>query len=67
MALWAQVAKRVDVDAWQARALEARVMFQPARLFTLDGASRPYARFGYSLLNEAEIPIAVERLSRVVG
>jgi GntR family transcriptional regulator/MocR family aminotransferase len=66
MALWARVAPGIDVDAWQSRALAGRVMFQSGKSFTLDGSSRPCARFGYSLMNEGEIQTAVDRLVRAL-
>jgi GntR family transcriptional regulator/MocR family aminotransferase len=62
LALWARVAKGVDVDAWAARAEAQRVVFQPGRLFAFDRKRTQAARFGFARLDEKEMVEAVKRL-----
>jgi GntR family transcriptional regulator / MocR family aminotransferase len=67
LALWARVAKSVDVDAWAARAEQGGVMFQPGRLFAFDGKRMQAARFGFARLDEKELVEAVKRLEAALG
>ncbi|HEY2409225.1 MAG TPA: PLP-dependent aminotransferase family protein [Polyangiaceae bacterium] len=62
LALWARAAPDLDVETWQARAAERGVHFQIGRQFSLTGRALPYARFGYALLDERELALAVRRL-----
>jgi GntR family transcriptional regulator/MocR family aminotransferase len=62
MALWTQVTRAVDVDAWADRALLRDVVFLPGQRFTFDGRKIPYARFGFAALSERELAEAVRRL-----
>lgn len=64
--LWARVDASVDVEAWNARALGAKVAFQTARAFTFDGRAKPFARFGFAQLEPREIETAVDRLARTI-
>ena len=64
--LWARVDPSIDVEAWHARALAAKVAFQTARAFTFDGRAKPFARFGFAQLEPREIETAVERLARAI-
>jgi GntR family transcriptional regulator/MocR family aminotransferase len=66
MALWTQVARDVDVDAWADRALERDVVFLPGQRFTFDGRRIPHARFGFAALTERELAEAVRRLVRAL-
>ncbi len=61
-ALWAKVSPRVDVEQWAMRALAKKVQFRTARHFANDDTSRPFARFGFTQLDENQIAEAVERL-----
>ena len=61
-ALWAKVAPRVDVEQWAVRALAQKVQFRTARHFANDNTSRPFARFGFTQLDEEQIVEAVDRL-----
>jgi GntR family transcriptional regulator/MocR family aminotransferase len=63
MALWAQVAEGIDVDAWSARALEKGVGFYPGRRFAFDGRRRPFTRLGFAALDEKELGEAVRRMA----
>jgi GntR family transcriptional regulator/MocR family aminotransferase len=62
MALWVDVARGLDVDAWAARCLRAGVHFLTARAFAFDGRPRPAARLGYAYLTEPELREAVARM-----
>jgi GntR family transcriptional regulator/MocR family aminotransferase len=67
MALWTRVAPGIDVDRWAAEAERAGVVFMPGRLFTIDGARIPHARFGFAALDDAERHDAVRRLGRALS
>jgi GntR family transcriptional regulator/MocR family aminotransferase len=64
MALWVRV-KGPDVAArWEQRALAEGVSFAAGQRFTFDGRSIPFARFGFAMVDEAEITEAVRRLEK---
>jgi GntR family transcriptional regulator/MocR family aminotransferase len=63
MALWAQVAPAIDVDAWAARGHEHGVVVYPGRRFALDGRPRPAFRLCFAALDERELREAVRRLA----
>jgi GntR family transcriptional regulator / MocR family aminotransferase len=63
MALWA-AAPGIDVDAWQARALQAGLLFQTGRAFSFDGRSTPHVRLGFAIADERELGEAVDILAR---
>ncbi len=63
MALWARVSPSVDVDAWAERSRAAGVAFYPARRFSFDRKSRPFARLGFAALTEPELREAVKRMA----
>jgi GntR family transcriptional regulator/MocR family aminotransferase len=66
IALWARVASGIDVDAWAARAAAGGIFFQTGRWFAFDRRPRPFARLGFASLNEAELRVAVDRLTRAL-
>jgi len=63
LALWADVAPGIDVDAWQRQSGEQGVYFQIGRQFTLDGSPCQSVRFGFALLDEQESATALSRLA----
>jgi GntR family transcriptional regulator/MocR family aminotransferase len=63
MALWAQAAADIDVDAWAARALGRGVLFNSAARFAFDGRPRPALRLGFAALSEAELDEGVRRIA----
>jgi GntR family transcriptional regulator/MocR family aminotransferase len=63
MALWAEVAGGIDVDAWALRARQRGLIVHPGRHFAFDEKSRPALRLGFAALDEREIEIAVTRLA----
>jgi GntR family transcriptional regulator/MocR family aminotransferase len=65
--LWAQAAPGVDVERWASASLRRGVAFLTARSFTFDGRPRPFLRLGYACLDEAELRVAVERMSKAIG
>jgi GntR family transcriptional regulator/MocR family aminotransferase len=60
MALWAEV--DADVEGWSLRARDKGVWFFPAKRFSFDGKSRPFARLGFAALTESELREAVRRM-----
>ncbi len=66
VALWARVAKDIDVDRWAARSLAAQVGFKPGSQFAFDRKPRPNARLSFATLNEAELDQAVRRMASVL-
>jgi GntR family transcriptional regulator/MocR family aminotransferase len=55
LALWARVARGIDVEAWRARCATRDVHFQIGRQFTFDGAPAPFVRFGYASLDKQSL------------
>jgi GntR family transcriptional regulator/MocR family aminotransferase len=66
MALWANVAPGVDVEAWARRARGRGLALATGRNFTSDLSPIPYLRLGFSSLREDEIREAVRRMSTTV-
>jgi GntR family transcriptional regulator/MocR family aminotransferase len=66
MALWADVAPGIDVDAWQRRSMEEGVFFQIGRQFTHDGSPCQSVRFGFALHDERESELALRRIAGTV-
>jgi GntR family transcriptional regulator/MocR family aminotransferase len=62
MAIWARVARTVDVEAWLARAIEHRLTFRTGSVFYLDGKPVPFVRLGFCRLDEGEQEDAVGRM-----
>lgn len=62
-ALWASVAKEVDVEQWAARAMTHKVQFRTGKHFAHDRMPRPFARFGFTQLDETQLVEAVDRLA----
>jgi GntR family transcriptional regulator/MocR family aminotransferase len=67
LALWAAVDPTVNLDRWQERAMEKGVHFQIGRQFTFDGSKPQFARFGYAMVDERELALAVRRMSQAMG
>jgi GntR family transcriptional regulator/MocR family aminotransferase len=66
LALWAAVDPDVDLARWQERAVEKGVHFQIGRQFTFDGSSAQFARFGYAVVDDKELSLAVRRLTQAL-
>ncbi|MFO0667606.1 MAG: PLP-dependent aminotransferase family protein [Polyangiaceae bacterium] len=66
MALWAEVRKGIDVEAWLERAFAAGVAIRPARHFAFDGRPRPFLRLGFAYLTEEEMREGLETLRRTL-
>jgi GntR family transcriptional regulator / MocR family aminotransferase len=66
MALWAQVAPDVDVEAWSARALDRGVAFRGGRFYDFDGAALQATRLGFTPLDERELDEAVKRMAEAL-
>lgn len=62
MALWAEAAPDIDVEAWAKRAEAAGVVFQTEQQFRWDGQPGSHLRLGYAALSEPELARAVRRL-----
>ncbi len=54
MALWAKVAKRVDVDAWCAEARRCGVTLYSARRYAFRAKQPRHVRIGYATVNDEE-------------
>ena len=67
MALWAQAADGIDVEAWAARALKRGVLFNSAARFAFDGKPRPALRLGFAALSEAELDEGVRRIAAALA
>jgi GntR family transcriptional regulator / MocR family aminotransferase len=63
MALWANAAPDIDVEAWAQRAETNGVVFQTEKLFRWDGHAGSHLRLGYAALTELELARAVRRLA----
>lgn len=63
-ALWARVARGLDVDAWAARAAEEGLVVQTGRMLSFDGRARPHLRLGFAQHDPREAEEAVKRLAR---
>jgi GntR family transcriptional regulator/MocR family aminotransferase len=63
LALWARVARGIDVDRWAERSLARGVGFQHGRLFAFDRKKTQTARFGFASLDEKELGEAIRRLA----
>jgi len=64
LALWAQAAKGIDVDAWQTRAIARGVFFQTGRSFYFDESRSPHLRLGFAALDERELDAAVRAMTK---
>ncbi|WP_308197956.1 MocR-like pyridoxine biosynthesis transcription factor PdxR [Anaeromyxobacter oryzisoli] len=67
MALWCEVDRGVDPEAWAAAALARGVAIQPGRVFAADGRPRPNVRLGFGRHDEQELAEAVRRLESAFG
>lgn len=63
MALWADVAPDIDLEAWQRRSLSRGAYFLIGRQFAIDGAPVQSVRLGFALHDEAESATALRRLA----
>ncbi|HET8931969.1 MAG TPA: aminotransferase class I/II-fold pyridoxal phosphate-dependent enzyme [Polyangiales bacterium] len=66
MALWAEAAPDIDVEAWAKRAEAGGVVFQTEQQFRWDGQPGSHLRLGYAALSEAELARAVRRLQEAM-
>jgi GntR family transcriptional regulator/MocR family aminotransferase len=66
MALWAEAAPDIDVEAWAKRAEAAGVVFQSEQQFRWDGQPGSHLRLGYAALSEPELVRAVRRLKEAM-
>ena len=64
--LWARVAPDIRLERWGQRALDRGVAVAFASTFAHDHAPRPFVRFGFAHLDEAELADAVKRLRRAL-
>ncbi|HEX2675222.1 MAG TPA: PLP-dependent aminotransferase family protein, partial [Polyangiales bacterium] len=62
MALWVRADRKLDIDAWHAECARRGVLFQLGKPFRFDKRDTPHGRFGYGILSDREIPVAVARL-----
>ncbi|HSU41670.1 MAG TPA: PLP-dependent aminotransferase family protein [Polyangiaceae bacterium] len=67
MAIWADVAPELDVEAWQECARQRGVYFQIGRQFALDGAPIQSVRFGFAFLDEKESATGIRRLGEAAS
>jgi GntR family transcriptional regulator/MocR family aminotransferase len=67
LALWAAVDPSVNLVRWQERGRQKGVYFQIGRQFTFDGTSPQFVRFGYAMVDERELALAIRRLSQALG
>jgi GntR family transcriptional regulator/MocR family aminotransferase len=66
IAVWAQAADGIDVDAWGERVARQGVAMLTAKYYAFDGRSRPFIRLGFASLTEEEMSEALARLRRVL-
>ena len=62
LAIWAEVAKGVDVEAWALRARGRGLAFRTGAMFFMDGKPRPFVRLGFARLDERELGEAVSQM-----
>lgn len=62
-AIWARVAPDLSADVWSANADKLGLVLQAARLFAMDGKSRPFFRIGFAQHDEREVKEAIRRMS----
>jgi len=67
MAIWADVAPELDVEAWQTAASGRGVYFQIGRQFAVDGAPVQSVRFGFAFLDEKESATGIRRLGEAAS
>ncbi len=67
MAIWADVAPELDVEAWQTCASGRGVYFQIGRQFAVDGAPVQSVRFGFAFLDEKESATGIRRLGEAAS
>ncbi len=66
IAVWAQAADGIDVDAWCERVARQGVQMLTAKYYAFDGRPRPFIRFGFASLTEEEMGEALGRLKKVL-
>ncbi len=66
LALWADAAPDLDVEAWKKRALGQGVRIRTAADFTFDGAPAPALRLSFAKGTEGELRDAVRALRRAL-
>jgi GntR family transcriptional regulator/MocR family aminotransferase len=62
LALWVRIADGLDVEAWARRCGEKGLVFKPGRFFSFGGEHLPFARLGFSMLDEEQIRDVCSRL-----
>jgi GntR family transcriptional regulator/MocR family aminotransferase len=63
MALWARVAREVDLEAWVESAARHGLSLKPARAYALDDRSRPFVRLSFTGRREEVSEQALRRLA----
>ncbi len=66
IAVWAQAADGIDVDAWGERVARQGVAMLTAKYYAFDGRPRPFIRFGFASLDETEMIEALGRLKKAL-
>ncbi|MBS1151101.1 MAG: GntR family transcriptional regulator [Myxococcaceae bacterium] len=66
LALWARVAKGIDVERWAAASLRAGVRFFTGRQYAPSGRPLPFVRLGFGHLDEPELREAVRRMAKAL-
>jgi len=66
MAIWAAVAKSIDVEAWVRAAAERGVAFSGARFYDLEDRVQPFARLAFTYLSDTDLVEAVRRMARAL-
>jgi GntR family transcriptional regulator/MocR family aminotransferase len=67
MALWAGVAPEIDVERWAERSLARGVAFYGARMYDFEGRYQPFARLGFTFLDEDELREAARRMATALA
>jgi len=63
IALWAEAAEGIDIDAWAERARAGGAVIATAAMFALNGKPRPFARLGFAALDRHELVEGVRRIA----
>lgn len=66
IAVWAEAAAGIDVDAWAARAARSSLAILTARQYAFDARPRPFLRIGFAALDEKEMTAALQRLKKAL-
>jgi GntR family transcriptional regulator/MocR family aminotransferase len=63
ISIWCRLRRRVNVEAWAERCLNAGVRFRTARWFAFDEKPQPAFRLGFAALTEAQIEQSVRTMA----